>query len=111
MPKLTIYLVLSALTFAAQGSPLPEQIKRDFIKSGVRSCLVNQRQDPLSKYLKESQLNEYCNCAMTRASDFITLEDIRRVLQTKSHVHLVPVMETAGNYCSQMLIKKWGDTK
>ncbi len=111
MHKLIISLIFSGVAFAAQGTPMPEQTKRDFIKSGVQSCLVKQRQDPMSKYMTESQLIDYCNCAMTRASDFITLEDIGRVLQTKSNAHLVPVMETAGNYCIQMLMKKWGYTK
>lgn len=108
MHKLIISLILYFVVFAAQGTPMPEQTKRDFIKSGVQSCLVKQRQDPMSKYMTESQLSEYCNCVMTRASDFITLEDVGLVLQTKSNTHLVPAMETASNYCTQMLLKKWG---
>lgn len=81
-----------------------ESWKAIFIKSGVQSCLVKQRQDPMSKYMTEAQLNEYCNCAMTRVSYLITLEDVGR----ESNAHLVPAMETASKYCIQMLGKKWG---
>lgn len=108
MHNLFISVILFSVAFAAEGTPLSEQTKKDFIKVGVQTCLAKQRQDPLSKYMTESQLSEYCNCAMTRAYDFITLEDVGRMLQTKSNAHLVPVMETASNYCVQVLMKKWG---
>ncbi len=111
MRKLIVSFILSGVAVTSQGTTMPDQTKRVFIKEGVQTCLVKQRQDPMSKYMAESQLSEYCNCAMTRASDVITLEDLGRGLQTKSYAHLAPVMETAGNYCIQKLLKKWGYTK
>ncbi|MDR2111488.1 MAG: hypothetical protein LBQ62_00025 [Candidatus Accumulibacter sp.] len=111
MRKLILFLILSGVAIASQGTPMPEQTRKDFISSGTRSCLAKQRQDPMSEYMTESQRSEYCQCVMTRASEFITLEDLKRFLQTKSNAHFVPIVENAADYCIQMLVKKWGYLK
>ncbi len=108
MRKLIVSFILSGVAVTSQGTPMPDQIKRDFIKSGVQSCLVKQRQDPMYKYVMESQLSEYCNCAMTRASELITPEEYYRANQTKNIAPLAPKTEAAGKYCIQKLMKKWG---
>lgn len=90
------------------GTPMPEQYRTNFIKGSVQSCLTTMQNAPLSKHLTDVQRSEYCNCAMTRAADAISLEDLQRVIQTKSNEHIQPVMQASGNYCMGMLSKKWG---
>lgn len=108
-PAIIMSLLLSWVAATAQATPMSEQNKKDFIRSGIKTCFVKQRQDdPLSEVLTDSQVNEHCGCVMTRATDFITLEDLGRMLKTKDNTHLTPIMETASDYCIQVLSKKWG---
>lgn len=111
MRKLFVSLILSWVVSTAQGTPMPEETKQEFIKGGIQSCLVKQPEDPLSKYMTESQRREYCTCAITRASDFITNEDLVIFFQTKSNPHMISATEFASNDCLQMLLKKWRHTK
>ena len=101
-------LLLSAVVPIAFATPLPKETRDEFVTSFVTSCLTKQRQDPLSKYMTESQLSQYCYCSANRATDFITLEDLGRMLQTKNMEHLRTSVEAAGKYCIQVLMKKWG---
>lgn len=104
-------LVLLVVVHNASATPLPKETKVDFVKSFAKSCLVKQHQNPLSKYMAESQLNEYCDCSANRATDFITLEDLGLFMKTKNMEPMRPHLEAAGEYCTQVLMKKWGYTK
>ena len=96
------------MAITVYGTPMPEQYRVNFIKGSVQSCLTTMQNAPLSKHLTDVQRSDYCNCAMARAADTISIEDLQRVVQTKSNKHLQPVMEASGNYCMGMLSKKWG---
>ena len=108
MRNLVIIFLTLGMGITAYGAPMPEQYRTNFIKGSVQSCLTTMQNAPLSKHLTDVQRIEYCNCAVTRAADAISLEDLQRVIQTKSNEHLQPVMQASGNYCMGMLSKKWG---
>lgn len=103
--------LLAAALSTAFATPLPKEEKEGFVKSFVPSCLTKQRKSPLSKYMTESQLHEYCYCAANRATDFISVEDFGRMIQTKDMEPMRSSVEAAGNYCIQVLSKKWGYSK
>lgn len=107
MRNLVATLFLMCLIASTYGSPMPEQTKSAFIKTGVKECLVTQRQYPTVKYVTEAQLSEYCDCTFHRAARFLTLEDLNGP-QTEIAENLRPIMEKAGNYCRDRLAKKWG---
>lgn len=108
MRNLIMFVLTSGMAITVYGTPMPEQYRTNFIKGSVQSCLTTMQNAPLSKHLTDLQRSEYCNCAMTRAADAISFEDLQRVIQTKSNEHLRPVMEASGNYCMGTLSKKWG---
>lgn len=111
-----ILIVLCAFTgigpASAEENPLPsEELKTAFIKKGAESCIAKQKQAPVSSLFSDEQNSQYCFCVMTRSMDLITLEDMARVAETHNFTALRPIAEIAGNYCSQMLMRKWGYIK
>jgi hypothetical protein len=105
MRNLVMSLFVVGVIAPAYGTPMPEQTRKNFVNSGVQTCLFMKRQDPMSKHMTESELNEYCYCYMNRVADLITLETITRAEQTMDFSPLVPAFETARSYCTQMLKK------
>ncbi|MCX7112836.1 MAG: tetratricopeptide repeat protein [Proteobacteria bacterium] len=89
------------------ATPIPKSTKEDFIKSGISSCVSKMYEDPLSKAFSDIQINEYCDCAMNKAAEFITIDDLVTMLQNNSNKELEPIMEASSNYCVQVLTKKW----
>jgi hypothetical protein len=107
MRRLIFFIVLTGLGLTtANGTPIPEPTKADFLRATVRTCMVKQRQSTLTRYLTDAQVNEYCNCSGARVLQFINLEDLERMMQTRSNVPLLPIIEAAGDYCTDMLAKK-----
>lgn len=89
----------------ANGTPLTQAMKNDFINGEVPSCVAKQRKAPVNRNIRDSQVMEYCNCAMKQAADLMTVEDMRYAMQTKNYENLRPIMEAAGNQCIESTVK------
>jgi hypothetical protein len=48
MRNFTICLMLISVVIAANGTPLPEDMKKDVINGGMRGCMIKNRQDSLA---------------------------------------------------------------
>lgn len=81
------------------GTPLTQAMKNDFVNGEVPSCVAKQRKSPVNKNIGDTQVVEYCNCAMKRAADLMTAEDMRYAMQTQDYEKLRPIIEAAGNQC------------
>jgi hypothetical protein len=106
MCKLIIFLILSGISVTTQGEPWPEQFKKNFIKSGVTSCIASARQKPVLRHMTESQLNKYCSCFMMRMANSIPFEEARRLDAGESMEYPYQKMQSAADYCYQMLMGK-----
>jgi len=104
MCKLIMSLLLFCVAITAHGTPMPEQDKKEFIEANIKSCMIKQHLDPKSEEVPYEELYKYCYCTATRASYLITIEDIQVAYQTKNYESLIPMMESAGNYCIQKLL-------
>jgi len=105
--SLIIALLLIGIVIAsAYAKPMPEDVKKAFIDSGVQTCMAALRKNPQTQYLRRTEWNEYCYCKMKTASDFISVEELGHLEQTKDLAPTIPVMETASHLCLEKLRKQ-----
>ncbi len=105
---ISLVLIIPVISFADVGTALSEKDRNEFIRQGIPSCINGQKKQPIAKFIDQSDIEYYCKCTMTRSTDFITLEDLGKIFQSKSFDHLKPIIEISGAYCTKVLMKKWG---
>lgn len=72
-----------------------------------KTCLVNQKSDPLGKHLSDAQQNQFCSCAANRSAETVTLEQIGTFIRTGAKDHLTPHYREITLYCMGKLLPVW----
>ncbi|MEX3694198.1 hypothetical protein AB3X91_37915 [Paraburkholderia sp. BR14263] len=100
--------LLGLVTVATAGTSLTPEQRQDIVSHGVATCVAQQERDSLARELTQEQLQEYCQCAMNRTVDSLSVEDLGRFLQSKDMDVLRPFVQKASESCTAELGPKWG---
>ena len=106
--NVAIFVSLCITTSVSHATPLDAQQKANLARGVTQSCLTTQRQNPINNIVADSALVEYCGCCANRTADLLSVEIMQQIIAAKDPKLLSPYAESAGAYCGQLLVKKWG---
>ena len=89
----------------------PEKNRASYVSSFIRDCVKKQHEDAFSKYMTETQINEYCSCTAERIVATIPMDDFGKAFQAQDFGPLRPRQQAASDYCNEGLAKKWAREK